>query len=121
MPTVNGREATKNEIRAAEGYNKAVTDTMKTGKKSPTSDYINLETYSKLNKNKTLDLEEAGKALDDSDAEMLRESRRGDTKPTSTMQKIRSAIGMAKGGKVSSASSRADGCCVKGKTKGRMV
>ena len=27
----------------------------------------------------------------------------------------------AKGGKVSSASSRADGCCVKGKTKGRMV
>jgi hypothetical protein len=26
-----------------------------------------------------------------------------------------------KGGKVSSASSRADGCCVKGKTKGRMV
>jgi len=28
---------------------------------------------------------------------------------------------MAKGGKVSSASSRADGCCVKGKTKGTMV
>jgi hypothetical protein len=26
-----------------------------------------------------------------------------------------------KGGKVSSASSRADGCCSKGKTKGRMV
>jgi hypothetical protein len=26
-----------------------------------------------------------------------------------------------KGGKVSSASSRADGCCTKGKTKGRMV
>jgi hypothetical protein len=25
------------------------------------------------------------------------------------------------GGKVKSASSRADGCCVKGKTKGRMV
>jgi len=29
--------------------------------------------------------------------------------------------GMAKGGKVSSASSRADGCAVKGKTKGRFV
>jgi len=29
--------------------------------------------------------------------------------------------GMKKGGKVSSASSRADGCAVKGKTKGRMV
>jgi len=28
---------------------------------------------------------------------------------------------MKKGGKVSSASSRADGCAVKGKTKGRMV
>jgi hypothetical protein len=30
-------------------------------------------------------------------------------------------VKMAKGGKVSSASKRADGCCVKGKTKGRMV
>jgi hypothetical protein len=29
--------------------------------------------------------------------------------------------GMKKGGKVSSASSRADGCCVKGKTKGRYL
>ena len=28
---------------------------------------------------------------------------------------------MKKGGKVSSASKRADGCCVKGKTRGRMV
>ena len=31
------------------------------------------------------------------------------------------SLGMKKGGKVSSASKRADGCCVKGKTKGRMV
>jgi hypothetical protein len=31
------------------------------------------------------------------------------------------SLGMKKGGKVSSASSRADGCCSKGKTKGRMV
>ena len=31
------------------------------------------------------------------------------------------AQGMKKGGKVSSASSRADGCAVKGKTKGRFV
>ena len=29
--------------------------------------------------------------------------------------------GYKKGGKISSASKRADGCCVKGKTKGRMV
>jgi len=28
---------------------------------------------------------------------------------------------MKKGGKVSSASKRADGCCVKGKTRGRMM
>lgn len=31
------------------------------------------------------------------------------------------AAGMKSGGKVSSASKRADGCCIKGKTKGRMV
>ena len=30
-------------------------------------------------------------------------------------------FGMKKGGKVSSASKRADGCCVKGKTKGRYL
>ena len=30
-------------------------------------------------------------------------------------------ISKKKGGKVSSASSRADGCCVKGKTRGKMV
>jgi hypothetical protein len=33
----------------------------------------------------------------------------------------RSANGMKKGGKVSSASKRADGCAIKGKTRGRMV
>ena len=32
-----------------------------------------------------------------------------------------SVTGMKKGGKVSSASKRADGCCVKGKTRGKMV
>jgi hypothetical protein len=36
-------------------------------------------------------------------------------------QKEQHMRGMKKGGKVSSASSRADGCAVKGKTKGRMV
>ena len=39
----------------------------------------------------------------------------------SGMGAILSGKGMAKGGKVSSASSRADGCAVKGKTKGRFV
>jgi hypothetical protein len=37
------------------------------------------------------------------------------------LQAATKAKGMKKGGKVSSASSRADGCAVKGKTKGRMV
>ena len=34
---------------------------------------------------------------------------------------VRGQKGYAKGGKVSSASARADGCCTKGKTKGRMI
>ena len=34
---------------------------------------------------------------------------------------IRAAMGMKKGGSVSSASKRADGCAVKGKTKGKMI
>jgi hypothetical protein len=33
----------------------------------------------------------------------------------------RKAMGMKKGGVVSSASKRADGCAMRGKTKGRMV
>jgi len=33
----------------------------------------------------------------------------------------KSKLDYAKGGKISSASKRGDGCCVKGKTKGRMV
>jgi hypothetical protein len=96
MPKLDGREATKNEIRAMNAYNKTVTDTMKTGKKTPTSDYINLETYSPIKEGKAIDIEEAGKALDEADSEMLRESRKG--KPPSTMDKIRSAVGFSKGG-----------------------
>ena len=118
MTTPEKREATKNEARAADAYNKTLTDSLKKGKKTPTSDYINLETYSPIGKDKTIDIEQAGKALDESDAEMLRETRRGDTKPPSTMEKIRSAVGMAKGGMT--ASKRADGIAQRGKTKGRM-
>ena len=36
-------------------------------------------------------------------------------------KKPATTTGMKKGGKVSSASKRADGCAVKGKTKGRLV
>jgi hypothetical protein len=43
-----------------------------------------------------------------------------DTRPVN--QRIREALGFKKGGMTkSSASSRADGCCVKGKTRGKMV
>ena len=120
MPKVDGREATKNEIRAVDAYNKTVTDSMKTGKKTPTSDYVNLETYSPIKEGKAVDIEGAGKALDEADAEMLRETRRGDTKPPSTMDKIRSAIGFAKGGRAF-VSKRADGIAQRGHTKGRVV
>jgi hypothetical protein len=36
-------------------------------------------------------------------------------------EKIKSVLPFKKGGMVSSASKRADGCAIKGKTKGRMV
>jgi hypothetical protein len=41
--------------------------------------------------------------------------------PNSGQAKVNKALGMKKGGMVSSASKRADGCAIKGKTKGRMV
>jgi predicted nucleic acid-binding Zn-ribbon protein len=41
--------------------------------------------------------------------------------PDSAQAKINKALGMKKGGMVSSASKRADGCAIKGKTKGKMV
>jgi hypothetical protein len=41
--------------------------------------------------------------------------------PDSAQAKVNKALGMKKGGMVSSASKRADGCAVRGKTKGRMV
>ena len=38
-----------------------------------------------------------------------------------TREQARAEMGMKKGGKVTSASKRADGCAIKGKTKGKMV
>ena len=43
-----------------------------------------------------------------------------DVEDEKARQKIKS-MGYASGGKVSSASKRADGCCTKGKTKGTMI
>lgn len=66
-------------------------------------------------------------------AEVKRESRGVDKSGTDKAREAAKVIaddekytkktadqGYAKGGKVSSASSRADGCCVKGKTRGKM-
>ena len=58
------------------------------------------------------------KALTGNDSEDIKDDK---TPSRAGMGEIMSGKGMAKGGKVSSASSRADGCAVKGKTKGRMV
>jgi len=81
----------------------------------------------KLTKQREQDKSEA-------DAEMKRESRgvkkpsnfdaieeaKQDAKDAAARKKI-SDMGHKKGGSVSSASSRADGCCIKGKTRGKMV
>jgi hypothetical protein len=81
-----------------------------------------------------LDKPKQGKADREADAEMKRESRSvpkpanfdamqesiQEAKDAKDRKKI-SDMGYASGGKVSSASSRADGCATKGKTKGTMV
>ena len=41
--------------------------------------------------------------------------------PDSSQAKVNKILGMKKGGSVSSASKRADGCAIKGKTRGKMV
>jgi len=50
--------------------------------------------------------------------ERAREGTKTDTRSVS--ERLRSAFGMASGGKVSSASSRGDGIATKGKTRGRL-
>jgi len=78
--------------------------------------------------------EKAADAKRESDAEMKRESRgvakpanfdameesKRDAQDARDRKKI-SDMGYKSGGSVSSASKRADGCCVKGKTRGKMV
>ena len=48
------------------------------------------------------------------------EESKQDAKDAAARKKI-SDMGHKKGGMISSASSRADGCCIKGKTRGKMV
>lgn len=57
---------------------------------------------------------EAQKKLDSEDAAMKE-------KVKNVVEKVKGAFKLKSGGSVSSASKRADGCAVKGKTKGRMV
>ena len=51
----------------------------------------------------------------------LEDARYKEGKRQQRMGQLKKAVGMKSGGKVSSASKRADGCAIKGKTKGRMM
>lgn len=87
-----------------------------------------------INKKNERDAEEKDRNEREADAEMKRESRgikkpsnfgileeaKQENKDAQDRAKIKS-MGYAKGGKVSSASKRADGCVTKGKTKGKFV
>jgi hypothetical protein len=87
----------------------------------PNSDRINLGTYVPgFEEGKTISREEALKGLDEADSELKRESSRGGkaaARDTSLRGKFREMTGMKSGGKVKSASARADGCAIRGKTR----
>jgi hypothetical protein len=84
--------------------------------------------------NEMMDMMPSRKAAREASAEMKRESRgipkpvnfdaieesKQDAKDAADRKKI-SDMGYKKGGSVGSASKRADGCCIKGKTRGKMV
>ena len=84
--------------------------------------------------NEMMDMMPSRKAAREASAEMKRESRgipkpanfdaieesKQDAKDAADRKKI-SDMGYKKGGSVNSASKRADGCCIKGKTRGKMV
>ena len=84
--------------------------------------------------NEMMDMLPSRKAAREASSEMKRESRgipkpfnfdaieeaKQDAVDANARKKI-SDMGYKKGGSVGSASKRADGCCVKGKTRGKMV
>jgi hypothetical protein len=92
--------------------------------KRPNTDRINLGTYVPgFEEGRTIDNEEGIKGLREAENEMKRESSRGGKaakRDSSLRGKIREMTGMKKGG-IASASKRADGCAIRGKTKGKMV
>ena len=61
----------------------------------------------------------AGKTRGQVDSEAMTEARKAARE--SAAEERREARGMKKGGSVKSASARADGCAVKGKTRGKIV
>ena len=84
---------------------------------NPNSDRINMGTYVPgFEKGRTIEVEEGMKGLREAENETKRESR--GSKDNSLRGKFRELTGMASGGMT--ASSRADGCAVKGKTRGKM-
>ena len=73
---------------------------------------------------KAMEEQEAQRKLD---AEQERRQKNMEAETKGKFRELRQTLGVkppvkkAKGGKISSASKRADGCAIKGKTKGRMV
>jgi len=65
------------------------------------------------------DLDEAQDKAAQMNADERRKAKSEERKPIA--EGLKKAVGMKSGGKVSSASKRADGCAIKGKTKGKMV
>jgi hypothetical protein len=111
---------TKAEDRAINAFNDSLTNRLNNKKDYKTNDYINLETYAPNFNKEGADIPTAGKAIEAADYEIKREISRAPK--ATTIDKIRSAIGIKKGGKVkSSASKRADGIATKGFTKGRYM
>lgn len=87
----------------------------------PNSDRINLDTYVPgFEEGRIVDKEDALKGFREAENELKRESSRGGKaaeRDTSIRGKIREVTGMRKGGAVKSASARADGCAIRGKTR----
>jgi hypothetical protein len=107
------KEAKKDaQTRAVNAYNQAASDKMSGKKDYKNSDYLNIESYAPNFKKSGADIEGAGKAIEAADQEKKREEGRSPRSAT-----MMESLGFKKGGKVKSASARADGCCIRGKTR----
>ena len=104
------------EAKTPEDRQKEIDSAIESNK---SSDYHNLKTYGK---DSSFTPNEARRAFKAAEDEIKRESTRGIRPNTyETATKATDTVPMKKGGKVSSASKRADGCAIRGKTKGKMV